>query len=32
MFNHELIKASPKYFLDYLNLPENFYEVARSSF
>lgn len=32
LFNHPLIKSKPKYFLNYLNLPENFYEVARTSY
>ena len=32
LFNHEKIKESPAFFLTYLNLPENFYEVARTSF
>jgi hypothetical protein len=32
LFNHPIIKSDPTYFLNYLNLPENFYEVARSSY
>ena len=32
LFNHPLIKENPSFFLSYLNLPENFYEVARTSY
>lgn len=32
LFNHELIKKDPGYFLKYLNLPENFYFLARNSY
>lgn len=32
LFNHELIKEEPSYFLRLLNLPDNFYHLARSSY
>ena len=32
LFNHPVIKADPAFFLKYLDLPENFYEVARTSY
>lgn len=31
LFNHELIKQSPDYFLRALNFPTNFYQLARDS-
>lgn len=32
LFNHPIIKDNPSYFLHYLDLPDNFYEVARTSY
>jgi hypothetical protein len=32
MFNHELIIKEPEYFLKYLNLPTNFYQMAESAY
>ncbi len=32
LFNHELIKKDPAYFLRALNFPENFYQIARTSY
>jgi hypothetical protein len=32
LFNHPLIRRSPAFFLRHLNLPDNFYEVARTSY
>ena len=32
MFNHELIKKDPDHFLYELNLPLNFYQIARNSY
>lgn len=32
LFNHPLIKQCPAYFLKALNLPENFYYLARTSY
>ena len=32
LFNHEIIKRDPAYFLKALNFPENFYKIARSSY
>lgn len=29
LFNHDLIKRDPKFFLTYLGLPTNFYSIAR---
>lgn len=32
LFNHPIIRANPSYFLRYLSLPDNFFEVARNSY
>lgn len=32
LFNHPKIKSDPEYFLTYLNLPPNFYDIARTSY
>jgi hypothetical protein len=32
LFNHELIKTDPQFFLKYLHLPENFYHIAEHSY
>jgi hypothetical protein len=32
LFNHPAIKSEPEYFLTYLNLPANFYDLARTSY
>ena len=32
LFNHELIKKDPEYFLKSLSLPTNFYDIARTSY
>ena len=32
LFNHPAIKGEPEYFLTYLNLPANFYDLARTSY
>lgn len=32
LFNNELIKQDSGFFLRYLNLPENFYAMARNSY